>query len=79
VGFTVSRKVGNAVVRNRVRRRLREIVRQQGELLLSSHDYVIIASPRAARAASGILAHDLVTALEQARRAAGSTGAPSSS
>jgi ribonuclease P protein component len=27
VGFTVSRKVGNAVVRNRVRRRLREIAR----------------------------------------------------
>ena len=28
VGFTVSKKVGNAVVRNRVRRRLREIARQ---------------------------------------------------
>lgn len=27
VGFTVTRKVGNAVVRNRVRRRLREIAR----------------------------------------------------
>lgn len=27
VGFTVSRKVGNAVTRNRVRRRLREIAR----------------------------------------------------
>ncbi len=27
VGFTVSRKVGNAVARNRVRRRLREIAR----------------------------------------------------
>ena len=26
-GFTVSKKVGNAVERNRVRRRLREIVR----------------------------------------------------
>lgn len=28
VGFTVSRKVGNAVVRNRVRRRLREAARE---------------------------------------------------
>jgi ribonuclease P protein component len=28
VGFTVSKKVGNAVIRNRVRRRLREIARE---------------------------------------------------
>ncbi len=27
VGFTVTRKVGNAVVRNRIRRRLKEVVR----------------------------------------------------
>ena len=30
-GFTVSKKVGNAVERNRVRRRLREIVRVAGQ------------------------------------------------
>ena len=43
IGFTVSKKVGTAVERNRVRRRLREIVRQSGALgLRHGHDYVLI-------------------------------------
>jgi ribonuclease P protein component len=43
VGFTVSRKVGGAVERNRVRRRLREIVRlSAADRLCSGHDYVLI-------------------------------------
>jgi ribonuclease P protein component len=43
VGFTVSKKVGNAVERNRVRRRLREIVRRAAAgCLRPGHDYVLI-------------------------------------
>jgi ribonuclease P protein component len=43
VGFTVSKKVGNAVVRNRVRRRLREVVRLSAAAALQEgHDYVLI-------------------------------------
>jgi ribonuclease P protein component len=43
VGFTVSKKVGNAVERNRVRRRLKEIVRLTAAgKLRSGHDYVLI-------------------------------------
>jgi ribonuclease P protein component len=43
VGFTVSRKVGGAVERNRVRRRLREIVRLSAEAELHcGHDYVLV-------------------------------------
>jgi ribonuclease P protein component len=43
VGFTVSKKVGNAVERNRVRRRLREVVRHTSERAFRPGcDYVLI-------------------------------------
>jgi ribonuclease P protein component len=43
VGFTVSRKVGTAVERNRVRRRLKEAVRQCATTgPPAGHDYVLI-------------------------------------
>ena len=42
-GFTVSKKVGTAVERNRVRRRLREIVLRNAALIpQTGHDYVLI-------------------------------------
>ena len=44
VGFTATRKVGGAVVRNRAKRRLREAARQLLPLYgLAGHDYVLIA------------------------------------
>ena len=43
VGFTVSKQVGNAVERNRVKRRLREVVRlSAAEGMRAGHDYVLI-------------------------------------
>ncbi len=43
VGFTVSKKVGNAVERNRVRRRLREVVRlSDAARFRPGSDYVLI-------------------------------------
>jgi ribonuclease P protein component len=43
VGFTVSKKVGAAVERNRVRRRLRELVRRNGAPLMQPRcDYVLV-------------------------------------
>jgi ribonuclease P protein component len=41
IGFTVSRKVGTAVERNRVRRRLREIARK-ASAMRPGHDYVLV-------------------------------------
>jgi ribonuclease P protein component len=49
-GFTVSKKVGNAVARNRVRRRLREIVRRNPGAAPVGHDYVLIGRRTALQA-----------------------------
>lgn len=46
VGYTVSTKLGKAVVRNRVRRRLREIYRLNSDRLIDSADIVIVARSR---------------------------------
>ena len=48
LGFTVSTKVGHAVVRNRVRRRLREIYRLNEDRLALGCDVVVVARVRAA-------------------------------
>ena len=48
IGLTVSAKLGHAVVRNRVRRRLREIYRLHEDELVHGRDVVIVARVRAA-------------------------------
>jgi len=50
VGITVSGRVGNAVVRNRVRRRLREALRARTERLPAGNDLLITARPASAAA-----------------------------
>jgi ribonuclease P protein component len=63
VGFTVSKKIGNAVERNRVRRRLREIVRHVSDTRLRpGHDYVLIGR----RAALDAPFERMIADLEQA-------------
>jgi ribonuclease P protein component len=54
-GFVTSRKTGGAVVRNRVRRRLREIVRKHQHEIANDTWLVTIALPAAARATSPML------------------------
>ena len=64
IGFTVSRQVGNAVERNRVRRRLREMVRlSQGGGMHDGHDYVLIGRRAALAAPFGQMRQELDAAL----------------
>ena len=59
LGLTVSTKVGNAVVRNRVRRRLREAYRVHEDAYASGWDIVIVARVRAAFVRYRELEHSL--------------------
>ena len=59
VGFVVSRAVGSAVVRNRVKRRLRELVRGRLASLPRGCLLVLRAHPAAASARQADLAADL--------------------
>ncbi len=69
VGFTVSRKNGGAVARNRIKRRLREAVRLGAALSMArGHDYVIVATPGAKDAPFLALRAQLGRAVEKATR-----------
>ena len=75
-GFVVSAKVGNAVVRHRVTRRLRPLVRAELAGLPAGTDVVVRALPAAATASSADLGRDLRAGLAAARRKAGRSVSP---
>lgn len=83
VGFTVTKKIGGAVERNRIRRRLKEALRQASAVAPApGHDYVLMARREALTRGFPALIADIERAFAQmsrskppARAAAGS-GAP---
>ncbi len=48
IGLSVSKKLGNAVTRNRIKRYIRQAIFEMAEILYAENDYVIIARKPAA-------------------------------
>ena len=66
VGVTVSKKLGKAVVRNRVRRRLREVYRLHEEQFAPGWDIVVVARSRCIGADFGKLTNAYLSLAEKA-------------
>jgi ribonuclease P protein component len=69
VGFTASKKIGNAVIRNRAKRRLRAAASQLLPLLgRPGHDYVLVARGTTVARPFPALLSDITLALKAAHR-----------
>ncbi len=71
-GVTVTKKIGNAVVRNRMKRRFRELLRAAlPELGLADHDHVLIGRAGGIERGFHVMAHEFEEALSRAREGKG--------
>jgi len=64
LGITASRKVGGAVIRNRIKRFVREFFRQHQHRIVPARDVLVIVRPGAAALRYADVERDLATALE---------------
>ena len=64
-GITVSKKIGKAVVRNRAKRRLREVFRQNAPRIKSGFDFVLVARSRTVYANFSVLQNDFLAAAKE--------------
>lgn len=73
VGFTASKKIGNAVFRNRAKRRMRALIREVlPRLALPGWDYVLVARPQATVSRDyAEMRRDLENALQSVHRSRG--------
>ncbi|MSP36964.1 MAG: ribonuclease P protein component [Deltaproteobacteria bacterium] len=67
LGITVSGKVGNSVVRNRIKRQVREFFRRRRGSLPLAADYLVIARNGAATLANHLIAGELERAFSNQR------------
>lgn len=65
LGITVGKKIGKAVVRNRAKRRLRELYRMQSGTLSKGFDIVMVARVRTVTAPSSRLLSDFLSAASE--------------
>jgi len=70
LGVTVSKRVGNSVIRNRIKRRIREWFRHAREELPNGSDIVVVAR----RAARGLSSSEITTTLSRMTQDARSRG-----
>ena len=75
LGITVTKKIGPAVTRNRLKRICREFFRRHRDLLGAAYDVHIIARSAAAKAAHEELERGLETLFNQIRQGAAGSGA----
>ena len=66
-GLSVSKKIGNAVTRNRVKRLIREVFHQLQDELIQTNDYVIIARKPAAEMNFEEIKKSLIHVMKKAR------------
>lgn len=66
IGITVGKKLGHAVVRNRVRRRIREVYRLNEDSFQPGWDIVVVARTRAVTADFATLTNALLSLAKKA-------------
>ena len=77
IGFTVTRKNGSATERNRIRRRLREVVRRLDVMAMRPHhDYVLIGRRAALTRDFAAMVDDLALALRRIERRGANSAKP---
>lgn len=67
IGFSVSKKIGKAVVRNRVKRRLREICRLNENLFPSGWDFIFVARVKIKDASYQVMEKSLTGLMKRIR------------